>query len=114
MKTEFLPDAEQEFREAVRYYEEEAPGVGMSFIAEVHRVISLISQNPRVAPTVGSGMRRKVLEHFPYNILYAVEADSIVIVAVAHQKRRPTYWRRRMKQVRERRGRTGKTSRQRP
>ncbi len=37
MKTEFLPEADQEFREAVRYYEEEAPSIGMSLIAEVHR-----------------------------------------------------------------------------
>jgi len=41
VNTEFLPEANQESREAVRYYEDEAPGVGMSFIAEVHRAISL-------------------------------------------------------------------------
>ena len=46
MNTEFLPEADAEFREAVRYYEEEAPGVGMAFIAEVHRAISLIVDNP--------------------------------------------------------------------
>jgi hypothetical protein len=40
MNTEFLPEADAEFREAVRYYEEEASGVGMTFIAEVHRTIS--------------------------------------------------------------------------
>ena len=107
MKTEFLPEARQEFREAVRYYEEEADGVGMSFIAEVHRAVSFIVQNPYAAAAVGSGIRRKVLDHFPYNILYAVEPELIVIVAVAHQKRRPTYWRGRTKRLRERRDRIG-------
>lgn len=37
MKSEFLPEAEEEFREAVWYYEHEAPGVGLRFIAEVRR-----------------------------------------------------------------------------
>lgn len=108
MNTEFLPEAEQEFREAARYYDEEAPGVGMSFIAEVHRAISFVVQNPYAAAVVGSGIRRKVLDHFPYNVLYAVEGELIVIVAVAHQKRRPRYWRGRTKRLKERRGRTSK------
>jgi len=107
MNTEFLPEADQEFREAARYYDEEAPGVGMSFIAEVHRSISFVAQNPCAAAVVGSGIRRKVLDHFPYNVLYAVEGELIVIVAVAHQKRRPRYWRVRTKRLRERRGRIG-------
>ena len=41
MNYEFLPEADEEFREASRYYENEAPGVGLAFIAEVHRVISV-------------------------------------------------------------------------
>jgi plasmid stabilization system protein ParE len=106
MKTEFLPEADQEFREAVRYYEVEAPGVGMSFIAEVHRAISFIGQNPFATGAVGSGIRRKVLNHFPYNILYSVEPELIVIVAVAHQKRRPRYWQGRRKRLKERVDRT--------
>ena len=42
MNYEFLHDADEEFREAFRYYENEAPGVGLAFIAEVHRVISVV------------------------------------------------------------------------
>ena len=40
--------------------------------------------------------------HFPYNVLYSIERDLIVIVAVAHQKRRPTYWRTRIQHIRQR------------
>jgi len=36
---------------------------------------------------------------FPYNVLYAIEKDTIVIVAVAHQKRRPSYWKARLSQL---------------
>jgi len=106
MNSEFLPEADEEFREAVRYYEKEAPGVGLRFVAEVRRGVTFIIENPYAAASVGSGIRRKVLNHFPYSLLYAVESELLVIVAVAHQKRRPRYWRGRVKELRERVGRT--------
>jgi len=106
MKSEFLPEAAEEFREAVRYYENEAPGVGLRFVAEVRRGVRFVSEHSYAATIVGSGIRKKVLKHFPYNLLYAVESDLIVIVAVAHQKRRPRYWRGRVKELREKFGRT--------
>ncbi len=104
MNSEFLSEAEDEFRESVRYYENEAPGVGLRFIAEVRRGVTFITENPFGAAAVGSGIRRKVLNHFPYSLLYAVESELVVIVAVAHQKRRPRYWRGRLKELRERFG----------
>jgi plasmid stabilization system protein ParE len=106
MNSEFLPEADEEFREAVRYYENEAPGVGLRFVAEVRRGVTFITENPYAAVDVGSGIRQKVLNHFPYGLLYAVESELVVIVAVAHQKRRPRYWRGRVKEIRERFGRT--------
>ena len=106
MKSEFLPEAEEEFREAAWYYEKEAPGVGLRFIAEVRRGVTFITENPYAAVDVGSGIRRKVLNHFPYSLMYAVEAELIVILAVAHQKRRPRYWQGRVKELEERLGRT--------
>ncbi|MGC8492698.1 MAG: type II toxin-antitoxin system RelE/ParE family toxin [Syntrophobacteraceae bacterium] len=107
MKIEFLPEAEEEFREAVRYYETEAPGVGITFITTVRRAVGLIAENPYAAASIGSGIRKKVLTHFPYNILYAIERDQVLIVAVAHQKRRPRYWRARIKLLTERKSPSG-------
>ena len=97
MNYEFLPEADEEFREASRYYENEAPGIGLAFIAEVHRVISVVTTHPRAAKKVRGTVRSKVLYHFPYSLLYSIESDLILIVAVAHHKKRPTYWRRRLK-----------------
>ena len=104
MKAEFLPEAEDEFIEAARYYEGAAPGVGFRFIAEVHRCLGFVSEHPLAAPEK-KGVRKKLLNHFPYNLLYAVETDLIVVVAVAHQKRRPGYWRSRVKKVKDLAGR---------
>lgn len=97
MNYEFLPEADEEFREASRYYEHEAPGIGLAFITEVHRVLSVILSHPRAARKVRSTIRSKVLFHFPYSLFYSIESDVILVVAVAHHKRRPTYWRSRLK-----------------
>jgi plasmid stabilization system protein ParE len=105
MNSEFLPEAEEEFRDAVRYYENEAPGIGLRFVVDIRKAVMFITENPYAAAAVGSGIRRKVLNRFPYSLLYAVESELIVIVAVAHQKRRPRYWRGRVKELRERLGR---------
>lgn len=97
MKTEFLPEADEEFREAARYYESEAPGIGMAFVVEVHKTVADIVEFPLAAHIVRPSIRKKVLRHFSYNILYSIEPDKIVIVAVAHQRRRSNYWRSRLK-----------------
>jgi hypothetical protein len=75
MNSEFLPEADEEFREAVWYYEYESPGVGLSFVTEVLRGVTFITENPYVATEVGGGLRKKVLNHFPFSLLYAVETD---------------------------------------
>ena len=97
MKTEFLPEADEEFREAARYYESEAAGVGMAFIAAVHKAVSEVLEFPLAASVVRASVRKKVLRHFAYNLYYSVAADTLVIVAVAHQRKRPNYWRARVK-----------------
>lgn len=97
MKTEFLPEADEEFREAARYYESEAAGVGISFIVAVHKAVAQVVEFPLAAQLIRAGIRKKVMRHFSYNIFYAVEADTLIIIAVAHQRKRPNYWRGRLK-----------------
>lgn len=97
MKSEFLTEADEEFREAARYYEGEAAGVGLAFIVAVHKAVAEVVEFPLAAQAMRAGIRKKVLHHFSYNLFYAVEADTIVIVAVAHQRKRPNYWRSRLK-----------------
>jgi len=97
VKIEFLPEADEEFREAARYYESEAAGVGMAFIVAVHKAAGEVVEFPLAAQALRAGIRKKVLQHFAYNLFYAIEIDAIVIVAVAHQRKRPNYWRARLK-----------------
>ncbi|HJV65961.1 MAG TPA: type II toxin-antitoxin system RelE/ParE family toxin [Geomonas sp.] len=95
MKVEFLPEAEEEFLEAARFYESKAPGVGMAFIVEVHKALSLTSSQPLPAPVIRGSIRKRVVNHFPFTIFYSVEDDLVVILSVAHHKRKPDFWRKR-------------------
>ena len=95
MKVRFLPEADVEFREAARYYEDKAPGLGVAFIAEVHRTAASVASQPSMGSPVDDVQRKFVLRRFPYNLIYAVAGDEVAITAVAHHKRRPFYWSRR-------------------
>jgi plasmid stabilization system protein ParE len=91
----FHREAEAEIHEAARYYEDRSPGLGSDLLGEVERALTLISRNPEACQRVGRRVRRRSLWRFPYNLIYAVYPDRIRILAVAHQKRRPFYWRKR-------------------
>lgn len=87
------PDARRELNDAVDYYERESPGLGSIFIDEVEAGFARIRRHPGVAPQVGKAVRRLVLAKFPYSIVYETREDFTRILAVAHQRKRPFYWR---------------------
>lgn len=91
----FHPDADAELEEAALFYESRMAGLGRSFAAEVERTIALLREYPDAGSAVGPKRRRVLVARFPYSIVYRQDSDAIVIVAVAHQRRRPGYWRRR-------------------
>lgn len=87
----FLPPA----REEAEFYESQAAGLGEDFLAEAERVIELVAATPELgAPYVGEkNTRRVLLQRFPFAIVYQAEPELVLIVAVAHQRRCPGYWR---------------------
>lgn len=91
----FHPEADAELEDASLFYESRMAGLGKSFAIEVERTISLIRQFPDAGSPIGLARRRVLLARFPYSVIYRHDPDAVVILAVAHQRRRPGYWRRR-------------------
>lgn len=91
-----LPPAEEEMIDAALFYEARSEGLGFEFLDGVQRVIDLVRERPKLGQSVSGGFRRAVLRRFPFSLIYSEEPTEIVIVAVAHQKRRPSYWRERL------------------
>ena len=92
MIVRFHPAAREEVREARLWYEERSPLSAVAFAQEVGAAVSRIAEAPTRFPVAEQGTRRVVLHRFPYNVFYRVRSEEIIVVAVAHQKRRPGYW----------------------
>lgn len=97
----FHSEADAEVTEAAQFYETRSPGLGSALLDEVQRSLDQMATTPEAYQQIGKRVRRKPLWRFPYNLVYAVYPDRIRIVASAHQKRRPFYWRKRLKDVKE-------------
>lgn len=93
----FLQDARAEFLAAVRYYDEARPGLGNAFIAEVERAEERIAAFPHSGSPHLEETRRVVLRRFPYDLAYLSDERPIMIVAVAHHRRSPGYWKDRVR-----------------
>ena len=92
MKVIFSRYAKQELDEAVLYYEREYEGLGKRFKEEVKKASIRIADYPEAFSAVRGEIRKSLLHKFPYGLLYSIEKDHILIIAVAHQHRRPDYW----------------------
>lgn len=92
-------NAEQEMLEAAHYYEEQQPGLGGDFLDEVEAGLTRIAGSAgRFGFYRGSETVRSVrLERFPYRLLFVLEPERAVVVAVMHLHRRPDYWKRRVR-----------------
>lgn len=92
----FHEDARAELAEASHYYEDRVSGLGFALTDDVEKGLNAILDNPESCEQVSNNLRRKVLHRFPFSLIYTVEPDRIRILAVAHHKRRPEYWRYRL------------------
>jgi plasmid stabilization system protein ParE len=96
MLVTFHEEARAELLEAARYYDERGKGLGHALIEDVEQAVQELSESPLSCPTIGTVLRRRIVRRFPYSLLYVVETERIVVMAVAHQKRRPGYWKYRL------------------
>jgi toxin ParE1/3/4 len=92
----FLAPAEEEMLEAAAYYASQAEGLGHNFLAAVQQAAARIVGNPRLGQIVRGDIRRRLLRRFPFGLLYRIDPEEIVIIAVMHLRRRPEYWADRM------------------
>jgi hypothetical protein len=93
---EFLEPAQFELEEEVKYFNEQQVGLGYEFAKEVADTISRILKYPEAWSKLSKRTRRCRTRRFPYGVIYQIRADKILVVAVAHLRREPFYWRDRI------------------
>ncbi len=96
MTVRFHRLAAREYRAARAWYEQRRLGLGAEFAAQVDRAVARIVSQPDRWPVFRGPFRRVRIRRFPYALYYCVDPpDAILILAVAHAKRRQGYWLRR-------------------
>ncbi|HDP99057.1 MAG TPA: type II toxin-antitoxin system RelE/ParE family toxin [bacterium] len=93
----FHPEAEEEFNNAIDYYEEVQNKLGFDFAFEVYKTIERIIALPKAWPILEDDIRRCLINRFPFGIIYSIEPEGIFILSIMHLKREPDYWKSRMK-----------------
>lgn len=96
MKIEFHPEAIAEFRDAAKYYEKQQHGLGSRFTNAIETAVARIVESPANWRVIEDDVRRYLTKVFPYAVLYSIEDDYILIVAIMHCHREPGYWRNRV------------------
>ena len=90
------PAAEAELWEAAAYYESKVEGLGADSRAEIERAFGQIQATPDRWSKGARNARRYHVRRFPYSVVYLDRPDFLIVIAVAHGKRRPHYWRIRL------------------
>jgi toxin ParE1/3/4 len=96
MRWEFHPEALEEYESAADYYAERDPELQLRFIESIENSIERILEAPTRWRVIDDDVRRCLAQVFPYGVLYTIEADFILIVAVMHFSREPGYWKQRI------------------
>ncbi|MBI4984040.1 MAG: type II toxin-antitoxin system RelE/ParE family toxin [Rhodocyclales bacterium] len=95
MRVVFHPEALAEFRAAAEYYEQQQTGLGERFANAVEMAVAHVVKAPESWRVIEDDIRRCLTKVFPYAVLYSIEPEHILVVAVMHCRREPGYWRNR-------------------
>jgi plasmid stabilization system protein ParE len=104
VRARYHREAREELIAAAERYEARRPGLGLDFVAEITRAVASIREHPEAWPCCKGlktrvPVRKFVLQRFPFALPYLVHGETIVVLAVAHGRRRPGYWRARLRDV---------------
>ncbi len=92
MHHEFHPEARAEYLHATSYYEKRQTGLGARFTIEIENTIQRITEAPTRWQKLEGEIRRCLAHTFPYGVLYSIEKDHVLVLAIMHHSRKPGYW----------------------
>jgi len=92
----FHPDAVAEARAAFNWYNQKSPSAALAFVSELDVAIERISHSPLARPEYVGGTRRYLFRQFPFALVYRATEVAIEVIAIAHGRRKPGYWRDRL------------------
>lgn len=101
MRYEFHPEALDEYEDAARYYAGCQDGLELRFIESLETAFHQVSEDPMRWRLFEEDVRRCLARVFPYAVLFSIESEFVLIIAVMHCSRVPGYWRHRREAIQE-------------
>lgn len=92
----FLSPAEDEMSEAALFYDAASAGLGDDFLNDVQQAIDKLCEYPKAGRTIAPHLRSMLVNRFPFSIISSEETATILIISIAHHRRRPGYWKSRL------------------
>ena len=93
-RADLLPEARQDFEDALAWYAARNREVAVAFVGAVDDSLAAICRHPDFFRLIDDQHRVFTMRRFPYRIVYRTpRVDLVLVVAIAHAKRRPGYWR---------------------
>jgi len=88
----FHPEVAGDIKGSYDWYQEQAAGLGESFLNELETALDAINHFPQAWSPFRYGFKRYILARFPFSVIYKEEEKEIFIIAVMHNSREPNYW----------------------
>lgn len=88
----FLPAADRDYLEALAWFQARSAQAAAGFEAAMGVALQRIADFPEMSPLCDARHRFYVLRRYPYSVIYRIESGDVLVVAVAHARRSPTYW----------------------
>lgn len=98
MKLRMLQEAQTETEQAAQWYEDKRPGLGEDFLNELDSIYAKLEDHPHrplrlnIPGLEEREIRQRMLHRFPYKVVSEVGNDELIVLAVAHRRRKPGYW----------------------
>ena len=92
IKIRFLTIAEMEVDEAVSWYQEQSEDESLAFLNEIDHAIQIVRAYPLIATEIEPDIHSFCLRRFPYSLIYGIDNEELVVIAIAHHRRAPRYW----------------------
>jgi plasmid stabilization system protein ParE len=89
-------EAERELDEAIAILEGTRRDRGMELLTAIETTLAMIGEYPDIGRKVRRRLRSFAMTDWPYKLVYSLEGGTIVVWAIAHDKRKPGYWRKRI------------------
>lgn len=85
--------AQEDFKNGLDWYEKQVPGLGIEFVRCVDARVRDVAHQPQLYPLVHAGsVRRALVSRFPYAIYFVEKRESVIVIAILHQRVHPGTW----------------------